>query len=396
MKLRVNICHIYLFIILLCAFNGVLYPAGGLMAQGLQYLLILLSLYYTLYANNRYRLSPYFKALNLLLLMFTIYGILLIFSGEELMVKITNYVVANTGYLKSIYISLLPIYPFYVFTKKGFLKEDTVKIWFFVFLFLAIRSFYSYQATALSEFGSDVEITNNVGYTFVALLPALLIFYNKPIIQYLGMMICLYFVVISMKRGAIFSGVLCMVWFMVTNLKKISKKRKWIVVLITVAMVIAGIYFFNYMIETSSYFRYRISQSESGESSGRDDLYSIFFNHFIHENDIIKFLFGNGANATLKIGYNYAHNDWLEIAINQGLLGLVAYLVYWICFFVTWMKRKNSPQAFMAIGMLFIIYFFATLFSMSYNSVTRCSAMVLGYYFAISENELVMRSASKQ
>lgn len=395
MKLRINICHIYLFVILLCALNGTLYAPGGFVAQGLQYVLILLSLYYAFYANFRYKLPVYFKALNVLLVMFTIYGMLLVISGERLMVQRTFYEVSNTGYLKNIYKSLLPVYPFYVFTKRGLLKESTIKFWFFVFLVLAIRSFFISQARQLEEAlergSSAEEFTNNVGYTFVALLPALVFFHKKPVIQYLGLAVCGYFIVIAMKRGAILCGAVCLLWFMVVNLRKVPKKRKWIVVLVSVAVVVAGVYLFNYMMETSFYFRYRLAETEAGESSGRDDLYSKFYNYFIHEDNPWKFLFGNGANATLKISYNYAHNDWLEIAINQGLLGIFVYLVYWVCFYVSWRKTKHHPQAFMAIGMIFIVYFISTLFSMSYNCVTRCAAMVLGYYFAVYDNDTISK-----
>jgi len=390
-KLRINICHIYLIVILLCAFNGTLYASGGFVAQGLQYVLILMSLYYAFYANFKYKLPVYFKALNVLLVLFTIYGMLLVISGEKLMVRVTFYEIAKTEYLKSIYKSLLPVYPFYVFTKQGLLKESTIKFWFFVFLVLAIRSFYISQARQLEEApeqGSLAdEFTNNMGYTFVALLPALVLFHKKPMIQYLGLAVCGYFIVICMKRGAILCGVICLLWFMVVNLRKVPRKRKWIVVLASVAVVVAGVYLFNYMMETSSYFRYRLAETEAGESSGRNDLYSIFYNHFIHEDNPWKFLLGNGASATLKISYNYAHNDWLEIAINQGVVGLVIYLIYWVCYFITWRKTKQQPQAFMAIGMIFIIYFLSTLFSMSYDSVSRCAAMVLGYYLANMDQE---------
>lgn len=390
MKLRINICHIYLFVILLCALNGTLYAPGGFVAQGLQYMLILLSLYYAFYANFKYKLPVYFKALNVLLVMFTIYGMLLVISGERLMVQRTFYEVSNTGYLKNIYKSLLPVYPFYVFTKRGLLKESTIKFWFFVFLVLAIRSFFISQARQLEEAlergSSAEEFTNNVGYTFVALLPALVFFHKKPVIQYLGLAVCGYFIVIAMKRGAILCGVVCLLWFMVVNLRKVPKKRRWIIIVISIIVVVVGVFFVQRMIETSPYFQYRIAQTQAGEASGRNELYAVYYNHFIQEGNPFRLLFGYGANATLKIGENFAHNDWLEIAINQGVVGLVIYLVYWICYFISWRKTKQHPQAFMAIGMIFIIYFLSTLFSMSYNSVSRCAAMVLGYYLAVYDS----------
>lgn len=360
----------------------------GLVGQIFQGILILLSLYFAVYANSKYELPIYFKALNILLVLFTIYGASLLVSGEQYIVKETGWKIANTEFLKSIYESLLPIYSFYVFTKQGLLKESTIKLWFFIFLLLAIRSFYRTQERLLIEAiergSSAEEFTNNTGYVFLALLPALVLFYEKPVIQYLGIAVCAYFIVIAMKRGAVIVGVVCLLWFMFANLERVPKKRKWIVVLVSLAMVFAGFFLYRYMMETSDYFRYRITQTKDGDSSGRNELFSVFYKHFVYENNPFRFLFGYGANATLRIGQNFAHNDWLEIATNQGLLGLVVYLVYWICFFVSWQRAKWHPQAFMAIGMVFIIYFYTTLFSMSYNSVSRCSAMVLGYYLAVS------------
>lgn len=382
MKQLFNSCTLFLVVCLLCAITG------GLVGQVAQGILIAMSLYYAFYANFKYKLPVYFKALNVLLVMFTIYGVLLLISGEQLMVKATYYEIENTNFLKIIYKSLLPVYPFYVFARQGILKEKTVKLWFFVFLLLAIRSFYSVQESmlrkAIERGSSEEEFTNNTGYIFLALLPALVLFYKKPVIQYLGIAVCTYFIVIAMKRGAVLVGIICLVWFMITNLKRVSKKRKWIVVLVSVVVVFAGYYLYLYMMETSDYFRYRITQTQERDSSGRDQLFVLFYEHFINENNPLRFLFGYGAEATLKIGENYAHNDWLEIATNQGLLGLIVYLVYWICFFVSWRRTKWHPQAFMAIGMTAIVYFISSLFSMSYNTMTRCATMVLGYYLAIS------------
>ena len=36
---------------------------------------------------------------------------------------------------------------------------------------------------------------------------------------------------------------------------------------------------------------------------------------------------------------NFAHNDWLEILTNQGLVGVVIYGFYWVCFMLTCRSR---------------------------------------------------------
>lgn len=380
MKQHLNSCTFYFLVCVLMVFSR------GVFYVGSQVLLILMSLYYAFYANFHYKLPVYFKALNILLIMFTIYGAILIVKGEQLMIQASYHEVSNNSYLLNIYRSLLPIYAFYVFARKGLLTEKIMRFWFFVFLILTIRSFYNTQAYLLRkaiERGSLAEeFTNNVGYSFVALLPALVLFHKKPILQYILMAICGYFIILGMKRGALLSGAICIAWFLNVNYRKTTKNRRWIVVIVSLIVIVVAVYFVQYMMNTSAYFLSRIEETKAGDSSQRDVLYSTFYNHFIHEDNPFLFFFGNGANATLKIGNNYAHNDWLGIAINQGLLGLIIYTVYWICFYKSWIKTKKNPQAYMAIGMLLIIYFLTTLFSMSYTGVTRCAAMVLGYYMA--------------
>lgn len=390
MKVRINICYLYLFIIFLCMLNGTLYEAGGIVAQSLQLVLLLITFYYTIYANSRYELNGFFKVLNILLVMFTIYGLLRLFSREVLMVKGVEYLVIDRIYtLKIIYLSLLPIYPFYVFTKQGLLKESTIKFCFFVFLILTIENYFISQNQKLQkaiEMGSSAEeFTDNLGYTFLSLLPAIVVFYKKPIIQYLGIIVCGFFILICMKRGPIVIFVLCLLWFMFNNLKQVQKKRRWFIVLLSFVVVLVGIYLFNYMMTTSDYFQYRLIQTAEGDSSGRDRIYKTFFDHLKNESNPLRFLFGYGTDGTLKIAGFFAHNDWLEIAINHGLVGVVLYFFYWVVFYRTWRRTRPHPQAFMAIGLFFIIYFIATFFSMSYSCVSRCAAMVLGYYFAVYE-----------
>lgn len=383
-----NICTLYFLLCILMALNGVLYPGSGIVSQSIQFIFIIISIYYAIFANQHYQLPVYFKALNVLLIMFTIYGVILIVSGERLMVMKTYYEVSNTGFLKNIFKSLLPIYAFYVFSRKGLLKEENARFWFFIFLLLAIRSFFGAQRAALlraEERGSTAEETTiNAAYTFVGLLPGLVLFYKRPVMQYVLLAVCAFFIIFGMKRGAIFSGFAATVWFLYYNLKvkRVKRKRKFVVFLVSVFVVAAISYFVDYMLRTSDYFNYRIAQTELAGSSGRDELYSTFFQHFVNEQNLIVFLLGNGANATLKISENFAHNDWLEIAINQGVLGLTIYFVYWLSFYKSWYRSRNNNYAYMALGMVFIVYFMATLFSMSYNSVSRCSAMVLGYYMA--------------
>ena len=389
MKGSINTCNLYVFILVLWMLSNNFSLFPSIVTQGILGVFLLFSIYYAIYANLKYKLPVYYKALNVLLIMFTIYGIIMLINGERYYIGSTP--VSKTYYLVIIYVSLLPIYASYVFARKGLLIEKNMKFIVFVFLILTVILFFRNQAKLLqmaSESGSSaVEFTNNVGYAFVGLLPALVLFYKKPILQYLLMAFCVYFIILGMKRGAILAGGICLLWFIIVNLKESTKQQKQVIFLISVLVIVFGVYFFRYMMENSLYFMDRVAQTKHGNSSGRDVIYSTIFDQILNENKPFRFLFGYGADATLMFRRNYAHNDWLEIAVNQGLLGVFIYLVYWIYFFVSWSNTKHHSQAYMAIGMILIVYFLLTFFSMSYNSVSRCAAFVLGYYLAVASTE---------
>jgi len=361
--------------------NGVLFEGNSVFIVGLQAFLILVSIVYAFSSNFHFRVPQYIKGLNILIILFSIYGFFLIFNTEHLTVKMIGVEVSKTTFLKNIYLSLLPIYAFYYFSKKKQLHIGLMQFWSIVFLVIAVVNFFHYRTYALSIVTGN-EITNNAAYGFVGLLPALILFNKKRVFQYLYLAICVVFIVIGMKRGAILASVIGIVWYLLFSFKRTNVKSRWGYVIFAIIVFIVGRFFISYMIETSDYFNLRIAQTVSNDNSGRSGLYSMFYEHFIHETNILRLLFGNGASATLIIGDNYAHNDWLEIAINHGVIGLIVYAYYWVCFFRTWRKSKNYDEAYLAIGMIMIVYFAMSFYSMSYDGMSRGATMVLGYFLA--------------
>lgn len=166
-------------------------------------------------------------------------------------------------------------------------------------------------------------------------------------------------------------------------LKSANKRNRFIVVLMSVVGVTTGIYFIIDMLSTNDYFVYRIVQTIEGNTSNRGDLYSIYLEHFTSEQNFFKFIFGNGANATLKIAQNYAHNDWLELAINNGVVGLLLYVgFYWALLKDYLILRRRSNYLSNVLLMVFIVLFLSSLFSMSYDSIDRSIAITLGFLLA--------------
>lgn len=385
-----NPCNIYISLLTFYSMQGTMIPTGGsALSQMIVLVTMLMGLYYTVKVVAMKGKPVYFKGLNLLFFIFVVYGLVLLFSDHHYVVKAKRFgdgTVSNFSFLKSIFLSLPNIYIFYYFSTKKYLTEKLLKRWIFIFMGAAVFMFVDYKMTTIHELlleGTDVgEVTNNMGYVFVALMPAVALFKHKSILQYGMMIFCMAFIVMGMKRGAIIVGVLLMLYFLYFNYRYHQSMSKTKVLFFSALIVIAAVYIVQYMMETSDYFMARIAQTEEGGSSGRDAIYEHFWNHFKNETDNIKFIFGNGANATLGIYINYAHNDWLEIAINQGVLGLVAYAFYWLCFMKTIWDTKHNNTASLVLSLCFILFFVKAIFSMSYACYSMMACTTFGYCLA--------------
>lgn len=376
-----NFCNYYIGAWILYYLQGTLYESGNRLSQGLMLLLMIVSLYYFVYANQHYKLPKAMKVLSALIVLFTIYGAFIILFGNGVAY------VENYQYLKAIYMSLLPVFPFYVFTRKGQLTDKRLCLWVFMFIPVAIACLYRDQREALEramELHSDrQEFTLNTGYLFLAIITLLPLF-KKAFLQYALLAVCLAFVLMGMKRGAILIGGICMLYYILSAFNSTSRNKKFWIVLLSVAILVAGYYAVQYMLDTSMYFNARIEQTREGDASGRNELFGTYINTFFNFG-LLSFLFGHGADATLRM-IGYAHNDWLEIAINNGLIGLSLYMYYWLVMYKTF-RNTNDAALKKMIGLFVIVYFSRTFFSMSYNDIPIYATAALGY--ALAERDLM-------
>lgn len=383
---RINRCDLFLVAWVLYYLQGILYPAGGAISITLLGLTLLVSANCAIKVLQWRNNPVYFKGFNMLMLLFTIYGFALIISSSStLYYPLSGKTMPSYNYIKSIYLSLLPIYPFYYYTKKGYLTAERLQKWGLIFLVSITLSYYRMQRDALQELleeGSSAdEVTNNMGYLFLSILPMLVIYRKKPLLQFAAFAFVMAFLIMGMKRGAIIIGSISAIYFMWQLIKKSSGRARFMFIFLSVAICVSVVYFFIHEMATSDYMQQRLESTMEGNSSGRDNLYSFFWHYFTYEADVLHYLIGRGANGTLEIYYNYAHNDWLEIAVNQGVLGLVVYALYYLGFYKTW-KCATNTDAKTILALMLFIFFAKTLFSMSYADMTFVATAPLGYALA--------------
>lgn len=387
---KFNRCDWYIFLWVIYYLQGIAYEEGGKISILILVVIFLLSFNYAIKVLHMKNKPVFFNGLNLLILMFTIYGIFYMFvSPSTVKYPISGMSFKSYNYLKNIYISLLPIYPFFYFSKRGYLTQIRLQKWGYIFIVSVLLCYFRSQYLAMQELlekgSSRDEVTNNAGYLFLSCIPLLVVYRTKPFLQFIGLAFVMSFIVLGMKRGAIALGGMTSTYLMFNAIKNARGKIKAIIIVLSVIVSIGAVYFFMYQMTHSDYMMQRIQETAEGNSSGRDNLYSFFWIYFTEKANIIYYLIGRGANGTIEIYYNFAHNDWLEIAVNQGLLGVVIFAIYWLCFYRTW-KQTSNAVAKAIIAMSLIIYFAKTLFSMSYGDMTYVGTSVLGYALATMNN----------
>ena len=233
--------------------------------------------------------------------------------------------------------------------------------------------------------GVDREgFTSNVGYFFLSVIPFLFFLRDKKILQYISLVYLLYYILVSMKRGAILIGFLSVLYFFYMRLKNSDRRERYVVIVSTVAIIVLSFYFIQSFYLSSEYFQMRLESTLSGSASNRQDFYPKLINYFFYNTSAIQFLLGSGADYTIRVIGNYAHNDWLEIAVNNGLLGLVLYLSLFITLWRNYMEGSLIMPEYIrnVLFVTLLIITLKTLFSMSYASFDVGIPICLGYCFA--------------
>lgn len=362
--------------------QGILYPAASMVAKIILISVFIISFYRFITVLGMKKVHPYMKALNLLMFMFLIYGFFRLFSAPMVIVHdVGTSTVPGFYYLKYVFTSLGAFFPYYYYSMKGVINDSNIGKYTLLFFILAIVNYFDYQRVLLvylTNNGVDVEgdLVNNMGYRFVPLIP-LVFFLKKYKITYV--VVCLVFIILGLKRGAIVCGFVMLILFFYHSFstKKISSKRPIITALFVVVIVFG---FFWYYYNASEGLRNRIEMTTEGNYSGREDLYSNAYKYLqnVGSDDLI---IGGGADNSIKVLGNYSHNDWYEILMNNGLLGIILYINFLLVGVLTWirMRRKVKDDYAASFGMYICSFILMSFFSMAINGMGPTFALGITY-----------------
>ncbi len=227
---------------------------------------------------------------------------------------------------KSITIALFSFFPFYYFFKHSYIKESSFKSYIlllFIGSILNLISGYFLQAQETLEKNNVV----NEAYLFVQLIPLFFIFF-KGRQQYLLMAASALLILWGSKRGAILCMGFEMLVFFIYLWKEdpFGRKHRGVILLLVGLMVCVGAYF----VLGNEFLQERLLSTGSNvDKSGdvRTERYLALWTIYFNNSSIEELLFGYGFAQTFNLGGGLAHQDWIELLIDNGFVGLLLYVL---------------------------------------------------------------------
>ena len=283
---------------------------------------------------------------------------------------------------------LMPIFPFYFWNLKNEISRKEIIIVFSVFLVVSIYSFWGFQRYLSDLYIGRDDATNNIGYYFVPLIPYLYFINNNKLKMVLGS-ILLFFTIASAKRGAlvcVLAGILLLVFYSSLNRNKLTTRSFFAILIYFTVFFFLSMYF----IENDDYTLYRLKNTfednvEFSTYSGRDIIYTKYLSHY-YNSDIINLIFGYGYNGTLRLFQLRAHNDWIEILIDFGLMGFFVYFAFFCTMFARSKKEFDKDYRY-SFYTCIILFFLQTLFSMGFLTGTMTiNSFLFSIFFARADN----------
>lgn len=212
-------------------------------------------------------------------------------------------------------------------------KKSIVSVAIATIVLLGAHYGYQYIQT-MSLLVQDVMITN-ASYVLLLFLPLALCADNK-IIRYVLMLLIALAVISSNKRGGTIAYVLSLFVFLLVKNRASHNEFKMKHLLFSIIVVSVSLYYLFSFSEKQSenYLANRFGQFEEDAGSGRIDAYTTTW-EMITSSDFPSLFIGHGWNAVLRDSplRLSAHNDFLEVLYDYGLVVFIFYLVLYFRLF---------------------------------------------------------------
>lgn len=205
--------------------------------------------------------------------------------------------------------------------------------------------------------------------------------------KYILIFIVLVTVLLASKRTGAIACIFAILTYFIISERQATKKIKNFLSLI---ILVGGFYaianlFFS---EQLTYITERFANIKDDEGSGRTEVFAAVLS-LVEESPSESVMFGHGYNAVFKetnIGFS-AHNDFLEVLFDYGIVGLLLYASIYMAIIIRIIRIKNRELKISLIisFILFLLVSVASHLILQPTSIL-CLCAFWGYVDGIQRN----------
>lgn len=281
----------------------------------------------------------------------------------------------------------------YYLTRNSMLDEKVFMMFFFVIII--IHGVLSYINIGYRLEGHrGLTIADNIGYTLVTLFSGVMLFTKKKSAFFITVFIVATGTLISGKRGAIlvlFLSAIPLIRYVFTSYTRSGFRKIFIIFLVIIACSVALYMFGDYF--NASFGRFDKLQEDGG--SGRNDMYLLYLNNFWNS-DTPYIIFGHGLYGSLwATGHRYAfvhllaHNDWLQLLFDFGIIGAVLYLLMFVSIFRTIRRHRHAKDDnYYMLVIAFIVWGVKSMLSSTFLMTPNTIYLYMTVAYALGKLEL--------
>ncbi len=263
---------------------------------------------------------------------------------------------------------------------KFFMRQTLYTHWNIVFFLLQIPTLL----VGSMLFGVGEKFDSDCAFAFFLYMPLIFFFRN----DYMKLsFLALYGILILLagKRSVFIAYIICVIIYLSFVLLSNRNKRKVGVSLKRFAFIsIVFVVIFVILSNFSSQFEYimnRFQNIEDDGGSGRDVIYAALFGD-VSSSDFLSLFWGHGYYAVLNRFQIGAHNDFLEIFYDYGIVALLLYLLLLGKLFVKWYHSRGNLKNNSILPSVLLINFVMILVLGMLNCIILSTFFSFLLYFA--------------
>lgn len=358
---------VYLMAIILYISQGILYESTWYSKLSGIYVL-LFNLYCTLIVIIKKQQSSLF----LISVFFSTWTVFIWFISVKTY-TVEGEPVSTFAMIQHIALVVTSLLSFYYISLSGQIKRSILLAFTIIIALIYIYNILHFDVASLGAGEYDYANANNKAYSLVALFPFLLLLWDKKWIMIILMVASLVFIVFCLKRGAMIcvASFLLITFYMIIRSVKKKNAYKYLIRFSVFIIIVAIVYAFFTVYEDNEFLQRRFDHG----SDAREYIYTKILSG-LENSDILELFIGHGPLSTVTVSGNYAHNDWLEIVYDFGIVGLILYIMIPIAM-LKYYKRYTLEEELAGILICVLYILLRSSFSMCVYELD--SLLIFGY-----------------